>query len=110
MAEDYDKLKKAVDDLEVTLYDDTKGYSLASKMADAREKYGVKSTQYLSFKRQWDAYKKEYDEKKLRLDAMDAASKKEKKQPMTIPIQMVLRSRRLKSMTMQPRLLLSRTT
>lgn len=78
MAEDYDKLKKAVDDLEVTLYDDTKGYSLASKMADAREKYGVKSTQYLSFKRQWDAYKKEYDEKKLRLDAMDAASKKKK--------------------------------
>lgn len=78
MAEDYNKLKKAVDDLYVTLYDDTQGYSLKSKMADARQKYGTESSQYKSFKRQWDAYKKEYDEKKKQLDALDAAKKKKK--------------------------------
>lgn len=78
MAEDYNKLKKATDDLYITLYDDSKGLSLATKMKNARETYGADSTQYQSFKRQFDAYKKEYDDQKKRLDALDAAGKKKK--------------------------------
>lgn len=78
MAEDYNKLKKAHEDLYITLYDDTQGLSLATKMKNAREQYGVESTQYQSFKRQWDAYKKEYDDQTKRLEALDAATKKKK--------------------------------
>lgn len=80
MAEDYNKLKKAYDDLYITLYDDSKGYSLATKMSDARKKYGETSDKYLSFKRQWDAYKLEYDDLKKRIDAIDASKKEEKKE------------------------------
>jgi hypothetical protein len=76
MAENYEKLKAANKDLYITLYDDSKGYSLASKMKDAREKYGELSDKYLSFKRQWDAYKKEYDGQLVRLTALEAARDK----------------------------------
>lgn len=79
MAEDYNKLKKAHDDLYDTLYNDKVGLSVATKMKNAREKYGVDSPEYISIKTFWDAQKKEYDDQTKRLDAIKVANTEKKK-------------------------------
>lgn len=79
MAEDFNKLKAAYEDLYATLYDDTKGLSVATKLKNARTTYGVDSDQYRSIKAFWDANKAELDSLDKRIKAIRATRNEDKK-------------------------------